>query len=123
VFEAELLNVSGVSARVAVAGHEQLTDLHGAIQQAFNWEDDHLYSFWLDGEFWSREGEELVRGASAMPRVSERRGTAPPQYPPLDEDKAWPESRLRGYPSLRTVLAVDASWLLRCARAGSSRLT
>jgi hypothetical protein len=139
VFDAELLNVSGVSARVAVAGHEHLTDLHGAIQQAFNWEDDHLYSFWLDGEFWSREGGELVRpgtpdtdsrtanvpvgelrlnigsriayvfdygdewrvmltlreqvdGGDAMPRVSDRRGTAPPQYPPLDEEQPWPES-------------------------------
>lgn len=61
VFDAELLNVSGVSARVAIAGHERLTELHHAIQQAFKWEDDHLYSFWLDGKFWSREGEELVR--------------------------------------------------------------
>jgi hypothetical protein len=61
VFEAELLDVGGVSARVAVAGHEHLSELHEAIQQAFNWEDDHLYSFWLDGEFWSRDGEELVR--------------------------------------------------------------
>jgi hypothetical protein len=139
VFEAELLNVNGVSARVAVAGHEHLTELHGAIQQAFRWEDDHLYSFWLDGEFWSRDGEELVRpgtpdtdsptadvrvgklrletgsriayvfdygddwrvmltlrervdGSDAIARVSARRGTAPPQYPPLDEEEAWPES-------------------------------
>jgi hypothetical protein len=122
VFEAELLNVSGVSALVAVAGHEHLTDLHGPIQQAFNWEDDHLYSFWLDGEFWGNDRTEFVRpgtpdtnsrpadvpvaelaltigarvayvfdygdewrvmltlrervdGASAMPRVTERRGT------------------------------------------------
>ncbi len=44
VFDAELLNVSGVSARVTVGGHEHLTELHGAIQQAFSWEDDHLYS-------------------------------------------------------------------------------
>jgi|GEM_PF-2712040 len=133
VFEAELLNVTDVRARVAVAAHEHLTELHGAIQRAFNWEDDHLYSFWLDGEFWSREGEELVRPgtpdtdsatadmpvgelqldlgsriayvfdygdewrvmltlrdrvehAGAMPRVSERRGTAPPQYPPLEDE-------------------------------------
>jgi Plasmid pRiA4b ORF-3-like protein len=139
VFDAELLNVTGVGARVAVAGHEHLTALHDAIQQAFNWENDHLYSFWLDGEFWGDATAELVipgapdtdsrtadvalgelalnidariayvfdygdewrvmltlrervDGASAMPRVSERRGTAPPQYPPLDEEEAWPES-------------------------------
>ncbi|MBV8734307.1 MAG: hypothetical protein JO120_05960, partial [Solirubrobacterales bacterium] len=133
VFQAKLLNVSGVSARVAVAGHEHLTALHDAIQQAFNWEDDHLYSFWLNGEFWSREGEELVRpgtpdtdsqtadvavdafrlkigsriayvfdygdewrvmltlrervdAGDGIPRVSARRGTAPPQYPTLEDE-------------------------------------
>jgi len=61
LFEAELQNVNGVSATVAVAGHEHLTALHDSIRHAFNWEDDHLYSFWLDGEFWSREGKEFVR--------------------------------------------------------------
>jgi Plasmid pRiA4b ORF-3-like protein len=133
VFDAELLNVDGVSARVAVAGHEHLTALHDAIQQAFNWENDHLYSFWLDGEFWGDTGaERVIPGApdtdsktadvpvddlrlkvgarlayvfdygdewrvlltlrerihrsDTIPRVSERRGTAPPQYPPLEDE-------------------------------------
>jgi hypothetical protein len=132
VFDAELLNVDGVSATVAVAGHEHLTALHDAIQQAFSWENDHLYSFWLDGQFWGDAAAERVipgapdtdsktadvpvdelrikigvglayvfdygdewrvmltlrdriHGSDAIPRVSERRGTAPPQYPPLDD--------------------------------------
>lgn len=139
VFDAELLSVSGVSARVAVAGHEHLTALHDAIQQAFNWENDHLYSFWLDGRFWGDAAAERVipgapdtdsktadipidelrleigariayvfdygdewrvmltlrerlDGSDAIPRVSARRGAAPPQYPPLDEEEPWPES-------------------------------
>jgi hypothetical protein len=133
VFDAELLNVAGVSAKVAVAGHEHLTALHDAIQQAFNWENDHLYSFWLDGQFWGDAATERVipgapdtgsktadvpidelrlkigaeiayvfdygdewrvrltlrdriNGSDAIPRVSDRRGTAPPQYPPLEDD-------------------------------------
>jgi hypothetical protein len=133
VFDAELLNVGGVSARVAVAGHEHLTALHDAIQQAFNWENDHLYSFWLDGQFWGDAAAERVipgapdtdsktadvpidelrlkvgtriayvfdygddwrvmltlgeriDGGGPLPRVSERSGTAPPQYPPLDDE-------------------------------------
>jgi hypothetical protein len=139
VFEASLLNVSGVSAKLAVAGHEHLTALHDAIQLAFNWENDHLYSFWLDGEFWGDTAAELVipgapdtysrtadvavaelrlkagariayvfdygdewrvmltlrervDGSDAMARVSARRGTAPPQYPPRDEEEPRPES-------------------------------
>jgi hypothetical protein len=133
VFEPALLNVSGVSAKVAVAGHEHLTALHDAIQQAFSWENDHLYSFWLDGQFWGDAAAELVipgapdtdsrtadvavdqlrlkagariayvfdygdewrvmltlrervDGGNGMPRVAERRGTAPPQYPPLEDE-------------------------------------
>ncbi len=133
VFDAELLNVDGVRAKVAVAGHEHLTALHDAIQQAFNWENDHLYSFWLDGQFWGDAAAERVipgapdtdsktadvpidelrvkvgariayvfdygddwrvmltlreriDGSDPLPRVSERRGTAPPQYPPLDDE-------------------------------------
>ena len=133
VFDAEMLNVGGVSAKVAIAGHERLTALHDAIQQAFNWENDHLYSFWLDGQFWGDAAAERVipgapdtdsktadvpidelrlevgariayvfdygddwrvmltlreriDGGGPLPRVSERRGTAPPQYPPLDDE-------------------------------------
>ena len=133
VFDAELLNVGAVSARVAVAEHEHLTALHDAIQQAFNWENDHLYSFWLDGQFWGDAAAERVipgapdtdsktadvpvdelrlkigaeiayvfdygdewrvmltlreriNGSHVMPRVSDRRGTAPPQYPPLEDE-------------------------------------
>jgi hypothetical protein len=132
VFDAELLNVGGVSTRVAVAGHEHLTALHDAIQQAFNWENDHLYSFWLDGQCWGdAAAERVIPGApdtdsktadvpidelrlkvgariayvfdygddwrvmftlreqidsgGPLPRVSERRGTPPPQYPSLDD--------------------------------------
>jgi hypothetical protein len=34
---------------------------------------------------------ERLDGPDAMPRVSERRGTAPAQYPPVDADEPWPE--------------------------------
>jgi hypothetical protein len=137
VFDAELRNVSGVSARLAVGGHEHMTALHDTIQLAFGWENDHLYSFWLDGEFWGDPATELVipgapdtesrtadvpiaslrlkpgarigyvfdygddwrvmltlrervEDGSAMPRVAQRRGIAPPQYPRPEE--AWQPS-------------------------------
>jgi hypothetical protein len=52
VFNAELLNVPKVSAQLAVGSQQPLTALHDAIQDAFGWEDDHLYSFWTSGRFW-----------------------------------------------------------------------
>jgi hypothetical protein len=60
-FDAELVNAPGVGATVAVAAHEHVTALHDAIGLAFGWADDHLYSFWLDGEFWGDKNSELVR--------------------------------------------------------------
>ena len=42
------------------------------IQEAFEWDDDHLYSFWLDGKFWGADESEYTtpfdleeRGASS----------------------------------------------------------
>jgi len=58
VFEAELVEDPDVSRRVAVRGDQTLVDLHEELRRAFEWWDDHLYSFWLDGEFWGgRENE------------------------------------------------------------------
>ena len=60
VFDATLLNASGVRARLAVLERQPLTALHDAIQQAFGWWDDHLYSFWLDGSFFGDNEVELT---------------------------------------------------------------
>jgi len=53
VVAADLLNAPGVRARLAVLERQHLTALHDVIQEAFGWLDDHLYSFWLDGGFFS----------------------------------------------------------------------
>ena len=134
VFDAELLNAPGVRARLAAGARQHLTALHDAIQEAFGWCDDHLYSFWIDGEFWGSENAEFARpgtpdrpaqtadvplaeldlaiGAKiayvfdygdewrvrlvlrqqtdadggAYPRVINREGTPPPQYPEQHQD-------------------------------------
>ncbi len=38
--------------RIEVRGDQTLHDLHRAIQAAFDWDDDHLYSFFLSGKAW-----------------------------------------------------------------------
>jgi hypothetical protein len=72
IFHAELLNVQGTSARLAVGAEQHLTALHDAIQKAFGWHDDHLYSFWLDGCFWG--SNELEFTSTEVP--DEGRATA-----------------------------------------------
>lgn len=60
IFDATLVNVYGVTARIAVRADQPLTALHDAIQEAFGWWDDHLYSFWLDGIFWGDSDHEFT---------------------------------------------------------------
>jgi hypothetical protein len=50
-----------VTRRLALPAAQTLVALHDLIQQAFGWADDHLYSFWLDGEFWGDEQTEYTR--------------------------------------------------------------
>jgi hypothetical protein len=53
VFGAELVGFPGVRRTITVRDDMTLVDLHYALQSAFGWDDDHLYSFWLDGSFWA----------------------------------------------------------------------
>ncbi|MGH2943334.1 MAG: plasmid pRiA4b ORF-3 family protein [Solirubrobacteraceae bacterium] len=55
VFRAELMGFEGVRRTIVVRDDLTLVDLHYALQSAFAWDDDHLYSFWLDGAFWASE--------------------------------------------------------------------
>jgi hypothetical protein len=73
IFDAELVDVRGVRARLAVLERQPLTALHDAIQEAFGWLDDHLYSFWLDGRFW---GEEEIT-SPVVPDEAERTADVP----------------------------------------------
>jgi hypothetical protein len=61
VFSAQLDGWRGVRRTIAIRGDQTLIDLHGALQAAFDWDDDHLYSFWLSGKFWARDGSERTR--------------------------------------------------------------
>ena len=60
IFDAKLVSgigvpYTGVTRKLAVRSNQQLAGLHNLIQEAFGWENDHLYAFWLDGKFWSRD--------------------------------------------------------------------
>ena len=66
IFRATLVGVRGVSRKLAVRADGTLEDLHGLLQIAYDWDDDHLYAFWPSGKFWDREpGAGLVDQASA----------------------------------------------------------
>jgi hypothetical protein len=60
VFDVELVEYPDVSRRLAVRGDQTLADLHEELRRTFEWWDDHLYSFWLDGEFWGDKESEYT---------------------------------------------------------------
>lgn len=41
--------------RIEISAKQTLLDLHYAIQRAYRFDNDHLYSFFMDGKAWSRE--------------------------------------------------------------------
>src|SRR4051812_49483144 len=60
VFSAELVGFQGVRRTVTVHDDLTLVDLHYALQSAFGWDDDHLYAFWLGGQFWTNADEHFI---------------------------------------------------------------
>jgi hypothetical protein len=60
VFDAQLDDLQGVRRTVAVRADQSLAGLHRALQEGFGWADDHLYSFWLSGEFLAHDGSEYT---------------------------------------------------------------
>jgi hypothetical protein len=60
LFDASLVAFPEVWRRVAVRADQTLHDLHEGMRDAFGWSDDHLYSFWLSGEFWAQDGTDYT---------------------------------------------------------------
>lgn len=81
VFTAELMGCQGVRRTILVRDDLTLVDLHYALQSAFGWDDDQLYSFWLHGTFWGAEDQHYTHpyhaassrplGRSAVARLDE----------------------------------------------------
>jgi hypothetical protein len=60
VFDAELVDFTDVRRTIAIRRDQTLDDLHQTLRAAFAWDDEHLYSFWLKGGFWARNGSEYT---------------------------------------------------------------
>ena len=61
VFKVTLVGARSVWRRIAVRGNQTLNDLHEAIFQAFDRDDEHMYSFFFPRP--GRKGQAALRGA------------------------------------------------------------
>lgn len=56
-FRVSLAGLDRVWRTIEIAAEQTLEELHFAIQEAYDWDADHLYSFFLSGEAWDRTTE------------------------------------------------------------------
>lgn len=56
-FLVKLQHKQDVWRRIEMRGDQTLDDLHYAIQDAFDWDNDHLYAFYLSGKAWDTDTE------------------------------------------------------------------
>lgn len=60
VFDAQLADYRDVGCTIGVRNNQTLEHLHRGLRRAFNWDDDHLYSFWLSGVYWDGPDTEFT---------------------------------------------------------------
>lgn len=76
--------------KIELAGNQTLHDLHYAIQNAFEWDADHLYSFFMSGRAWDQSTEyaipESYLNATMMPFADDEEDE--------DEDESLEEDAL-----------------------------
>jgi len=53
-FEIKYKWMKGITRTIELKSEQTLWDLHEAIQRAFKWDSDHLYSFFMNGQKWNR---------------------------------------------------------------------
>jgi hypothetical protein len=67
-FHVTLPEAGDVWRKVELRADQTLHDLHQAIQAAYGWGADHLYSFFMSGDAWDSESEyTLLQGRNEMP--------------------------------------------------------
>ncbi len=65
--------------RIDVRADQTLDDLHEAIQEAFEWDNDHLYAFFLSGRAWDSASEYSSPFAQGRPATAFRLENLPLQ--------------------------------------------
>jgi hypothetical protein len=57
IFRVSFRRRMGLYRTISIGANQTLEDLHYAIQAAFDWDADHLYSFFLSCKRWDRDTE------------------------------------------------------------------
>jgi hypothetical protein len=89
IFKVKLKHDKRVWRKIEILGSQTLDDLHKAIQEAYGFDDDHLYSYFMSGKAWDHSDFEYYH-PDAAPRT------------PIDKKMRTLMSMIRGsYPEPR----------------------
>ncbi|HWH12495.1 MAG TPA: hypothetical protein VG165_15330 [Solirubrobacteraceae bacterium] len=106
VFDAKLVGAGGVTVRFAVAAHQHLTVVHDVLNEAFGWDDDHLYAFsgWMAASV-------VVRASGSCGRGCPTPAIRPPTFPcPSSTSMSGPSS------PISSTSATSGGWSCASAR-------
>src|SRR4051794_28949290 len=70
VLDAELVGSHGVRRSLAVRSDQRLVEVHHILQEAFGWENDHLYSFWLSDRAFDGDAPEYTAPVDVEPGMA-----------------------------------------------------
>ncbi len=92
-FHVSLPGTGRVWRKIEMPTDQTLEDLHFAIQRAYGWSADHLYSFFMSNEAWDQSSEyKLPEGGSPWEDDEfEIEDPEPPQVSPEEEEAALRE--------------------------------
>jgi hypothetical protein len=63
IFQVKLTGHGRVWRKILMRGDQTLEELHIAIQDAYGWDSDHLYSFFMSGRAWDYQSEYCIPDA------------------------------------------------------------
>ena len=73
IFKVKLRHDRRVWRKVEALGSQTLDDLHRAIQEAYGFDGDHLYSYFMSGKAWDLSGYEYFHPDAAPQTAVEER--------------------------------------------------
>jgi len=87
-FHVSLPGAGRVWRKIEMGADQTLEDLHFAIQDAYEWDADHLYSFFMSGQAWDESSEYcLPEGADPWGEPMTDEGSEEPFAPGPDEEQ------------------------------------
>ncbi len=102
IFHVSLPGTGRVWRKIQIRADQTLEDLHFAIQKAYHWDADHLYSFFMSGKVWDKKTEYcLPEGYSPWGKPIDDIGRAEDKSEKVEKPDSHPQRQVEGLEAKR----------------------